>query len=173
MVSVAALPNLPKSLNIGIASVEPTTAPPNVDNLRCSAVAPLSSARPRASPAPAATPVPTAAIAPGIPRGAIAKKGSTDPTPSPSLRVTVSSYPGAAANGALIAPAISLVLARVAFSYSSGSIEEAPVTAPSTRPTAPGTTPLKNSLTLPVTVVSGAASPAFGSRAKICWITCS
>ena len=138
------------------ASRAPGIMPSAVASERCSSVAPSRSARVRASPAPAPTPKPTAAARPAKPRGPAARKGTVEPTASPSLRPTVCSYPGAASNGRLAAPATDAIFSRAAFSMSSGSSAEAPVAADSSRPIAPGTMPLKVSLTCPSAVVSGA-----------------
>ena len=136
-------------------SSKPVGAPSWVARRRSSGVAPLASAASRASPAPAATPIPAAAARPASPSGPSAKNGIVDPIPSDKRRPTDSSYPGAAANGFLITPAISLIFSRAAFSVSSGNNALIPVAAVSARPTAPGTTPLKNSFAWPSTVVSG------------------
>ena len=149
-------PRRPKMRNGAKASAAPGITPNPVAAARCSSVAPSASARVLASPAPAAVPRPTAAARPAKPNGPAARNGTVEPTASLSLRATVSSYPGAASKGFLAAVANSLIFSRVGFSYSSGNKAAAPAPAVSSRPTAPGTRPLKASLTCPPIVVSGA-----------------
>ena len=139
-------------------SSKPVGAPSWVARRRSSGVAPLASAASRASPAPAATPIPAAAARPASPSGPSAKNGIVDPIPSNNRRGIDSSYPGAAANGALATPAISLIFSRAAFSVSSGNNALIPVAAVSARPTRPGIGALKISFTWPRTVVFGGAS---------------
>ena len=134
-------------------SSKPVGAPSCVARRRSSSVAPSASARRRDSPAPADVPRPTLAPRPSKPAPGI-KKGAVEPTPSPSLRPTESSYPSAASNGFFAMPAMSLMASRAAFSVSSGNNALIPVPAVSSRPMAPGTMPLPNSTMLPPIVVS-------------------
>ena len=137
------------------ASNRPGPIPNAVANARSEPVIPSDSARCRASPAPAAAPTPTPTARPTPPKGPSAKNGNVDPRPSPNFLPTESSYPGAASNGFLIAPAISANLLRAAFSVSSGNIEAKPAPAVSAKPTAPGIMPLNVSAMFPPKVVSG------------------
>ena len=72
-------------------SKPPGRVPRAVAFLRCSAVAPSSSARVRASPAPDARPIPIPAATPGAPKKPNGTAGMMEPKPSPSLRPTDSS----------------------------------------------------------------------------------
>ena len=145
-------------------SNKPVGAPSRVAVARSLPVTPLASAASRASPAPAATPSPAPAARPANPKGPSAKNGSVEPKPSPSLRVTESSYPGAASKGFLAIPASSFIFSRAAFSVSSGSMDAIPVPAVSAKPIAPGTMPLNISLMLPPTVGFGLSSSSRSAR---------
>ena len=145
-------------------SSKPVGAPSCVARRRSSPVAPLASAASRASPAPAATPRPPAATRPAKPSGPAAKNGRVEPKPSPNLRITESSYPALASNGFLAIPASSLIFSRAAFSVSSGNNALIPVPAVSSKPIAPGTNPLPNSLMLPPTVGFGLSNSSRSAR---------
>ena len=146
MPSLVSLPRRLKNWNTGITSERPTPAPNPVAWLRCSGVAPASSARVRASPAPDAPARPVAAIRPAAPNGPATAKGITDPPASPNLRGIVSSYPGWATNGLRAAVATSPIKSRVDFSAPSGNTADAPIAADSRVLTTPAGIPLRNSL---------------------------
>ena len=153
-------------------SVAPTAAPSKVDAVCCPSVAPSAADFSTCVPAPAPIPRPYPATRPARPNGPVATKGRKEPVASPNLRPTVSSYPGAAANGALAAAAVSLMYCCVAFSCSSGSSADIPVPACSTSPIAPGTRPLKNSLVCPPNVVSFGAAGACSDLNASGYICC-
>ena len=154
----AGAPRRPMMRKMGMDSVDPTPAPSSVAVRRCSSVAPACSARVRASPAPAPIPVATAPAIPKGPNAPMARKGYTELKDSPNLRPTLSSYPGAAVNGARAAWANSRAFAATTFSVSVGSSAEAPIAVLSAKLTTPGIWPFINSLICPPKVVSGLAA---------------
>ena len=135
----------PKIRNGANTSNAPGIIPAAVALARSSSVAPSASARVRASPAPAPTPRPIAPTRPAAPRGPASKKGRVEPTASDPLRITESSYPGAASNGLRAAEARLSIPPRTDRSIPSGKAAAIPVPADSKRLTAPAGSPLSAS----------------------------